>query len=259
MPNQTLVNTAITNASYAFAVRQNNDLSVINAGNLPMDTGKQQYFRLNIIATQYRANIADYTSSTLITLYNRLVYLTGFTGNIPPIDPNFVTPGVTIDVTSIIEAQGNFIRIPFAGQTTVTLANFQTTYAPTYGNDAIVTIWVTTDNYATSTQDTSTVPTITNAGGDINKPDSYTWDYGGVQVTGYVQINGFNASGGSTSAQPPITNSGTSFLSNAQLNTLYPFALWNQYVLIPAINVQYIKMDNSPTGLWSYEPYNPNT
>lgn len=256
IPQATVENTLLA-GSLKIATLVNANLTQLTGGNLSVSWKAIKRGQRGLNAVQRQYNLGDYGSTNFLIAYSCLENFVGTFGA-GTLNPNAQNPGTIVNVTTVITAQGNFIRIPFNGVSIVSLSNFQSVYAPIYGDDAIVTIWVTFDSFATMQQDTGTVPTIVNLGGDINKPDSYTWTYG-IPTTGYVQINGFTPDGGNTSAGLPITNSGSSFLSNAQLNTLYPTALWGQYILVPAINVQYIKLDNSPTGLWSYEPYNPNT
>lgn len=104
------------------------------------------------------------------------------------LNPNFQsTVSIVVDIVNNITASA--IRIPFTSLTIVTLSNYQATYSVVYGNFPDISIW--TDNGDGSyTQDTATVPTVVNLGGDINVPDSYTWTYA-IPTSGYIQLNGF--------------------------------------------------------------------
>jgi hypothetical protein len=257
MPNQTDIEQTILNGSYALGVLSNNNYTLINRGSLPVRENFIQFFRLNLQALEDQYGLGDYTSNSTVIIYDRINGFIGMPAN-ATLDPNFQNTGIVYNVNTVVNAKSNFTRIPFNGVTSVSLSNFQSVYAPIYGDDAIVTIWVTSDNFATVQQDTGTTPTIVNAGGDINKPDSYTWTYA-IATTGYVQINGFTTAGGNTTAGLPITNTSAVLLSDATLNSLYPFALWGQLILLPNANARYEKLDNSPTGAWDYQPYNPNT
>lgn len=191
------------------------------------------------------------------SLINKLkqVDFTGAFGG--TINPYFQSPTTVINVTTVVTAQGRFARIPFNGVNIVSITNFQSAYVPFYGDYAIVSIWVTLDGGATYQEDTGTVPTIVNLGGDINKPDSYTWTYP-IATTGYVQINGFTTAGANT-VSPPITNDSDVLLDDATLNGLYPTALWGQLILLPNVPAKYLKLDNSPTGQWDLQTYTPNS
>lgn len=251
------VSTDILTAQLKIANMVDLNITAMTGGNTSVNWHPTIKATRGVNVVSNRLGLGDTSSPIFQAAYACMMAFVGNYGA-GTIDPNAQNPGTTINVTTVVQAQANYTRIEFVGVDTVSLSNFQATYALIYGDNAIVEVFVTTDNYATMQQDTGTVPTIVNLGGDINKPDSYTWAWG-IPTTGYIQITGFKPQGGNTSAGLPITNSGSAFLSNAQLNTLYPTALWGQYILVPAINTQYIKLDNSPTGLWSYEPYNPNT
>lgn len=104
------------------------------------------------------------------------------------VNPNFQPTGNTvINITNTVDV--NATKIPFTDATEIILSDFQSTYAPLYGDNATVSIWVANGD-GTYSQDNGTAPTITFLGGDIRFPDTYTWGYG-VPTTGYIQISGF--------------------------------------------------------------------
>ncbi len=257
MPNQTDIERTILNGSYSLGVLTSNNYNLISRGNLAVREDFIQFFRLNLQALEDQYELADYVSDATVTIYDRINNMIGLPYN-ATLDPNFQGPTIVYNVTTSVIAQGNFTRIPFSGVSVVSLSNFQATYAPLYGDDAIVTIWVTSDNFASVQQDTGTVPTIINAGSDINKPDSYTWTYP-FATTGYVQINGFTPDGGNTGAGIPITNLSFVLLDDTTLNGLYPTAKWGQLILLPNVPAKYLKLDNSPTGQWDLQTYTPNS
>ena len=257
MPNQTDIERTILNGSYSLGVLSSNNYNLIVRGGLGVREDFIQFFRLNLQALEDQYELGDYTSSNTVTIYDRINGMIGLPYN-ATLDPNFQSPTIVYNVTTVTTATGNFTRIPFDGITNVSLANFQSTYALIYGSDAIVSIWVTNDNFATVQQDTGTVPTITNLGGDINKPNDYEWVYP-TPTSGYVQINGFTPQGGNTSAGLPITNFSFVLLDDATLNGLYPTALWGQLILLPNVPAKYVKLDNSPTGQWDLQTYTPNS
>lgn len=186
MPNPTQVNNAISGAQNAFSLRQNAELSLINTGNTPANEPEQTYLRLNIIAMIYQVNRGDYTSSVTNIIYSRLLSLIGFSGGVPYVDPNYQPSNTIIIITKAISV--NATRIPFTG-TIIVLSAYQTTYGFLYGNFPDISIW-TSNGDGTYTEDTATVPTVTNLDGDINLPDSYTWTYS-IATSGYIQISGF--------------------------------------------------------------------
>lgn len=142
---------------------------------------------LKIKSGLYSLSVGDYSSAASVDIYNQLLDIgsTWFGGI--SFDPYAQFPDTTIIINngSVISA----LRIPFTSLTTVTLSNYQATYSTVYGNFPDISIW--TDNGDGSyTQDTATVPTVINLGGDINVPDSYTWTYA-IPTSGYIQLNGF--------------------------------------------------------------------
>lgn len=253
---QSTIETAILTAQLKLATMTNSNLTKLSGGSLSAYWGSIQKGQRGVNAVSRQYNLGDYGSPNFLIAYDCLQTFIGNFGA-GSLNPNAQNPNTTINIA--IEGAGNFIRIPFANQTTVTLTDFQNTYAPIYGDYAIVTIWITQDDYATSQQDTLTTPIITNLSDDINKPDAYEWDYP-VPTTGYVQINGFNPVSATTQGLlPPITNTSPDLLSNATLNSLYGFAKWGQLVLLPNVPAKYEKMDDSPTGQWDLQTYTPNT
>lgn len=189
MPNQTDIQQTILNGSYALGVLTDNNYNLIIRGDPPVREDFIQFFRLNLQALEDQYELGDYTSNNTVIIYDRINGFIGISHNVS-VDTNFQNPAIVYNVTTVVNALGNFIRIPFSNANTVSLTSFQSVYVPIYGDFAIVTLWVTQDGGATYQQDTGTVPTIVNLDGDINKPDSYTWTFG-MPTTGYVQINGF--------------------------------------------------------------------
>ena len=256
IPQATVENTLLA-ASLKIATLVNSNLTQLSGGNLSVSWKAIKRGNRGYNAVQRQYNLGDYSSANFLKAYSCLENFVGTFGA-GTINPNAQNPGTIINVTTVTQAIGNATRIPFSGVLTTSLSNFQSTYALIYGSDAVVSVWVTTDNYATATQDEGTPPTIVNLGGDINKPDSYTWTWG-IPTTGYIQINGSTPQGGNTSAGLPITNNSAVLLTDAQLNALFPNgSFWGQLVLLPNANARYEKLDNSPTGAWDYQPYNPN-
>jgi len=215
---------------------------------------------LKIKSGFFSLRVGDYSSEAAVDIYNQLLDIGSTWAGGIAFDPNAQVPGTTINITTVLNAQANYDRIKFGvggGVNTISLSNFQATYAVKYGDNAIVQLFITTDDFATMQEDTGTVPTIVNLGGDVNKPDSYTWTFG-IPTTGYIQITGFIPQGANI-VSPPITNDSDVLLDDATLNGLYPTALWGQLILLPNVPAKYLKLDNSPTGQWDLQTYTPNT
>lgn len=216
-----------------------------------------------IEAVSFSLLIGDYVSDDLVKVYNNLFKCVGANAldNLTT-DPNAQLPGGVIISTggsTVVIAQANVDRIKFGeggGVFTASLTDFQETYVAKYGDNAIVEVFVTVDNYFTMQKDTGTVPTIVNVGGDVDKPDSYTWTWA-IPTTGYIQITGF-IEPGNNQVSPPVTNNSDVLLSNATLNGLYPSARWGQLILLPNVPCKYLKLDDLPTGSWDYQIYSPN-
>ena len=140
---------------------------------------------INVI--NYKLSIGDLSSASFQTSYACLTAFVGtFAGG--AIDPNAQNPGVVIDVTggSIV----NSTKIPFTNQTTIILANYNSVYAPIYGNNATIQIFVS-DGAGGFSPDSVTAPLYEYVvSGDINSGiASVTWGYG-VPTSGYIQISG---------------------------------------------------------------------
>lgn len=216
---------------------------------------------LKIKSGFFSLRVGDYTSEAAVDIYNQLLDIGSTWAGGIAFDPNAQVPGTTINITTVLNAEANYDRIKFGesgGVFTVSLSDFQANYVSKYGDNAIVQLFVTVDDFATMQEDTGTVPTIVNLGGDVNKPDSYTWTFG-IPTTGYIQITGFIPQGGSEGAGIPIVNTSAVLLDDATLNGLYPFAKWGQLILLPNIPAKYLKLDNSPTGQWDLQTYTPNS
>lgn len=225
-----------------------------------------------IAALYFSLKIADYSSAVVLQVYNNLLRCIGSNvlGNLVT-DPNAQLPGNNVPiVTGGGTGGGSVINsgiIEF-NIDIVELLDYQNNFKPAYGNDAEITIWTINDNGIGYTQDTGTVPTKQFVDNDPTKDLlSVTWTYP-VVTKGYIQIVGVNASasgggggsgGGGVVPALPITNLSFVLLNNATLNGLYPTAQWQQLVLLPKVPAKYLKLDNSPTGLWELQPYTPNS
>jgi len=257
MPSAQSIENTLLSASLLMANQCTANLVQLSVGNDELSWASIRRLNRNINALQYQYNTGQYDATATVTVYNCLNSLIGFDTTINNLDPNFQNSTVVYDVTAVTNAQANYDRIIFGNVDTVSLSDFQATYVDRYGDNAIAELFVTTDAFATVQQDTGTVPTIVNLGGDINKPDSYTWTFG-IPTTGYIQITGFVPESANI-VSPPITNTSSVLLDNATLNGLYPTALWGQLILLPNVPAKYEKLDNSSTGQWDLQTYTPNS
>ncbi len=121
MPNQANIQDAILNGDYKLATLVNNNLTLINSGGVAIKEPFITFFKLSIKGLTYRYDVADYTSSTAITLYDRVTALTGIPAS-ATIDPNFQAPNTTIiieatpdNVQSFIKSEADLIDDGFGG------------------------------------------------------------------------------------------------------------------------------------------------
>jgi hypothetical protein len=73
-------------------------LALINSGNEPVKEAQILYLYLNILGLSYQANRPDYTSTTTVTIYNRLLGLIGIDTTVNTLDPNFQNPSTVIQI-----------------------------------------------------------------------------------------------------------------------------------------------------------------
>lgn len=67
-------------------------------------------------------------------------------------------------------------------------------------------------------------------------------------------------SGGAYTPPTPIDDATSlGYATNSDINAAYPAAKQDQKILCANVPTQYIKLDNSPTGSWDEQPYNPLT
>lgn len=161
------------------------NLNKVKIGNGDVNYSRIRNFVYNINGLQYQLNRPDYTSSTTLTIYNRLCGLIGVDTTANVIDPNYQAPNTTIIVEGGSGTIVNSNKIPFTNTTTVSLLNYNTAYKVLYGNNPNIAVWL--DGFV---EDTTTPPTITYQDDDYTKDIlSIEWDYA-VPVSGYIQISG---------------------------------------------------------------------
>lgn len=158
-----------------------------------------------INAVSRQVNLGDYSSPQFLIAYSCLSDFVGiYAGGV--IDPNAQIPGTTIITVPVLQNFNND-KIPFLttdGSPQLILANYNLNYAPLYGNNPNLEIYITTDDY---TGDLQTPPTLTYStpGDEMSNITQILWDYP-VATSGYLQISGIGtASSGTPSGGGGVT------------------------------------------------------
>lgn len=136
---------------------------------------------------QINANINDLRTLKLYTCLENMI--AGVTGTYV-LDPDVVNPGYPLPPVVIIQ-QLNFGKIPFATtdeDPVLTVAAYQTNYAPLYGNNPIINLYQ--DSGIPFPKDMQVPDTLDYQDGDPTKNLlSISWDFA-IGTTGYIQIVG---------------------------------------------------------------------
>lgn len=188
MPSQTQVQQTILSAQYKLAKYQQSNLALVNAGSLPKKVCTIDYLNLNTLGLTYRANIGDYTSSLSETLYDRLLGLIGIDTTANVLDPNYQNPTSPIIVPG--QSAFGFVKsgnIVFTNQISITLSNWQTIYAPYYGQSPEILLFTTQGGIDQQDTQTQIIPTYSS--GPTSLLESITWTYP-IATTGYYTISG---------------------------------------------------------------------
>lgn len=188
MPTLDTYQQAILSAQLIAANLCTANLNQIKVGNSDVSYNRIKLFQYYTVGLGFQLNQLDYTSSTTLTIYDRLSSLMGLDTTANVIDPSYQAPNTTI----IVEGGGGTAKsepIYFTNQTTVTITAYQNTYAPQFGNSPVLQIYVSNGD-GTYSQDTGTTPTITYVGGIIaNGINTITWSYG-LPTSGFIIIMG---------------------------------------------------------------------
>lgn len=153
---------------------------------------------LKIQSGFWSLGIADYSSEASVDIYNQLLDIgSTWSGGIS-FDPNAQIPGVIVVGVAVISGY-NETTIPFStsgGSPAFVLSNYQTLYAPFFGNNPN-----TLDVYTTAggeQKDEQTAPIINRVNpSDINSAIiDITWPYP-IATQGYVLLGGIGTGGSS--------------------------------------------------------------
>lgn len=186
MPSLETYQQTILSAQLIMANLLTANLNQVKIGNGDVNYSRIRNFDYNINGLTYQLNRPDYTSSTTLTIYNRLCGLIGVDTTANTIDPNYQAPNTTLIVTITGGTTVNSNKIPFTNTTNVALTNYKVNYKHLYGNNPTLNVYL--DGYV---EDVATPPTIEYEDPEDITSDilSVTWDYP-VAVSGYIQIIG---------------------------------------------------------------------
>lgn len=189
MPTQTNIENTLLSARYQMAVLCTNNLNLIKVGNNNVLWAAARNYNRNIKALSFLYDIEDYTSSTAISLYNCLNKQIGIDTTVNTIDPNYQAPNTTIIINA---GSGNVSSEPiyFTNQTVVTITSYQAVYAPLFGNNPVLQLYIAVGD-GSYAQDVSTAPIITYvvSGDPTSGISTISWGFG-IPTSGYIQILG---------------------------------------------------------------------
>jgi len=100
MPSQQEIQDVILSAQYKEAILVQKNYDLVNSGNPQQNYPLINYLRLNITGLSFQLNRPDYTSSTTLTIYDRLQNIIGFDTTINSLDPDAQIPGTVIEIVN---------------------------------------------------------------------------------------------------------------------------------------------------------------
>lgn len=203
---------------------------------------------LKIESGFWTLHIADFTSEASIDIYNQLLDIGSTWAGGIVLDPNAQIPGVIAIPTSVISGY-NETTIPFStsgGSPAFVLSNYQSLYAPFYGNNPNTLLAYTT---ASGEQpDFGTAPIINRVNpSDINSAIlDITWPYP-VATQGYILLGGIGTGSTSGGGGGGGTGGATTLLFT-EANLLQDGAgAWYLPLVIPAGKVPVSCLSNGET------------
>lgn len=170
-----------------------------------------------ILCVQNQLNIGDTSSPNFLIAYACLQAFIGQYGA-GAIDPNAQNPGTTINVNNLVNF--NQTKIVFSNVTSLTLSNYNTVYAPFYGNDPILGIVLDTEF-----GDFQYIPVYTYAipGNASSAITAITYNFV-TAVSGYLSISGpgqLTGSGGASGGVVVYTFNQGSLMLDVPNNQYY--------------------------------------
>lgn len=185
MPTQQQIQNTLLSASQQMSALLGANLNKLKVGNSDVKWAQIRQFKKYIKGLTFQYDMAQYDTTQTISLYECLNTMIGINPSMAVVNPNYQSDNTTIIVDGEVGTIFNSNKIPFTNTTSVGLLNYNIAYKSIYGNNPILSIYVT--GY---TQDEQTPPTITYQDNDITKDIlSITWDYP-LPVSGYIQISG---------------------------------------------------------------------
>lgn len=252
------ISTALTNANYARALNVNKDLVLMYGACQPKSWAKNMCFNAIIAGLQYQSNRQDYTSDLTLSLYKKVLSLTGFVGTVPGYDPNAQSSNITI----IVQNPAGYLAWD-----DIYWENLSPTdgidgnggrsvyYQPLWVgvNPELQTTGVVMLSYPT---DYSLVP----SGGFSLSPTGnlpYIYEGSFIRASNFKYTNGAPTPG----IRDPIIfpdPSGQPSLSAAYLNATYQYPAFQEgdIITLATANQQYQRQDNNNPSTWNNSPFN---
>jgi hypothetical protein len=192
-------------------------------GNTNQDWIPATRYYLNWKALQRQFNLGDYTSPQCVAIYDCLNVLLGYNVAQNVIDPNYQpnnTPIVVTNAGAIGYVTSPNIVFSGTGPFTISLSNWQTVWAPEYGQ--FPTLEIYTNQGGIDQRDYQTEPTYIYATpGDPTTPlQSISWGYP-VDTVGYYRITGSIPTSGSSGGSGGGGNSSTFLIYSTNPNIFY--------------------------------------
>lgn len=252
------ITTALTNANYARALNVNKDLVLMYGACQPKSWAKNMCFNAIIAGLQYQSNRQDYTSDLTLSLYKKVLSLTGFVGTVPGYDPNAQSSSITFIVQNPV-AYLAWRDIPWTALSSTDGIDGNGGRSVYYQPE-----WIGV-NPALQDQTTTllylgTDYTLIPSGGFALSPTGnlpYIYQGQSLRALAYDFVGGAPTPG----VRDPIIfadQSGQPYLTATYLNAtyLYPAFQEGDIITLAASNLQYQRQDNNNPSVWNESPWN---
>lgn len=219
MPSSTAIQNTILSSQLAMAKLVLANVTAEMGGSTNQDWIPATRYYLNWKALQRQFNLGDYTSVQCVAIYDCLNFLLGYNVAQNVIDPNYQPNNTPIVVTNA-GAMGYVTspNIVFTGQTTITLANWQTVYAPDYGQFPEILLYTTQGGVDQQDTQTQIIPVYSSDPTSVL--ESISWSYP-VPTTGYYRITGSIPTSGSSGGSGGGGNTNTFLVYSTNPNISY--------------------------------------